>query len=226
MYVENNPLKYIDPDGKDGIAVFNIDDKGNVSITVNVNIYIYGSGVSSSVANQIQTNMMNDWNQGWTYKDSDTGQEYTVSFNVNVDVYDKKNSSEGPGFFSNKNNSFNRDNFIEIGANATDVARSYVRSGDEGKWRGYGTDPSSHEFGHLIGLKDRYTDASGADLSWAGNIMAEPAGAGIVEQKNIDALAAPLVKSFNYQKNKSYVQKDILYQRIYNVQINENRPKW
>lgn len=66
-----------------------------------------------------------------------------------------------------KNNPFNRDNYIELPENVRDN-RSFVKNGDEGQWRGYGRsgqslqqdNPAVHEFGHLMGLGDRYKDAA------------------------------------------------------------------
>jgi exosome complex RNA-binding protein Csl4 len=58
-------------------------------------------------------------------------------------------------------------------------------------------DSAPHEFGHLLGLSDEYIEGGGAKKGWEGNIMAEPAMKGRVEQKNIDQLVKPLVKEFN-----------------------------
>ncbi|MBO5748059.1 MAG: hypothetical protein J6R48_03425 [Muribaculaceae bacterium] len=104
--------------------------------------------------------------------------------------------------YAYKNNPFNRDNFIKIDLNST---RSYVSAGDEGVWRGTGRngktlsndDPSIHEFGHLLNLKDHYTDAHGVDKGWDGNIMAEPVMKGKVEQRNINTIVAPIIDSYN-----------------------------
>jgi hypothetical protein len=95
---------------------------------------------------------------------------------------------------------YSTDNFIEVTDSAE--ATSFVRGGDEGTWRGRGRngvsladdDPAPHEFGHLLGLQDRYDDLHGDRLRsnpneakrWAGNIMREPAMAGRVEQRNIN----------------------------------------
>jgi len=211
-YCLNNPLRYIDPNGKDGDVEINKD-----KMKISVSIYIYGSGASDKQANMIQTSIMSDWNKGFSYTDSKTGQKYKVSFDVKVQVYNKDNPKEGPGLFSDKNNPFSTSNFIEVGATSKEIDRSYVRGGDEGKWRGYGSDSFSHEFGHLIGLRDHYSEAKGAESSWKGNVMAEPAGQGQVEQKNIDALASPLINRYNNSGNAT--QK-------YQTKIDESNPSW
>ena len=98
----------------------------------------------------------------------------------------------------------NTDNFIEIDNNSK---RSYVSLGDEGEWRGKGRgglslgadDPAPHEFGHLVGLKDRYTDGKGADPGWSGNIMAESAMSGKPDQRNIDGIVGGAINSYNRQ---------------------------
>lgn len=81
---------------------------------------------------------------------------------------------------------------------------------DEGVWRGTGRngktlsndDPSIHEFGHLLNLKDHYTDAHGVDKGWDGNIMAEPVMKGKVEQRNINTIVAPIIDSYNKSGKK------------------------
>ena len=72
--------------------------------------------------------------------------------------------------------------------------RDYAKTG---VWRGNAPDPAPHEFGHLLGLADRYTDFIGPNPGWQGNIMAEGAMRGTVEQKNIDTIVSPFVKSHN-----------------------------
>ena len=211
-YCLNNPLRYIDPNGKDGDVEINKD-----KIKISVSVYIYGSGASDKQATKMQTAIMSDWNKGSSYTDSKTGQKYAVSFDVKVQVYNKDNPKEGPGLFSDKNNPFSTSNFIEVGATPKDIARSYVSGGDEGQWRGYGSDPSSHEFGHLIGLRDHYSDANGTEAGWKGNVMAEPAGRGKVQQKNIDAVASPLINKYRESGSTT---------NTYKTKIDENNPSW
>lgn len=111
-------------------------------------------------------------------------------------------------------------------------ARSYVRGGDEGQWRANGRggltlaqdDPAPHEFGHLIGLTDRYS-SSGANAGWTGNIMAEPAMKGIVEQKNIDAVLSHIVSKYNSSFTK-WLNDNVGSNNQYNSKIDESNPKW
>lgn len=101
--------------------------------------------------------------------------------------------------------------------------RSHVFAGDEGVWRGTGlafSDPAPHEFGHLVGLDDRYygdlwafLGKSGPKPGWAGNIMAEPPGFGAVQQKNIDAILDNALEDYSGSQ-------------IYQTEIDEALPTW
>jgi len=46
-----------------------------------------------------------------------------------------------------------------------------------------------------LGLPDRY-DANGAQQGWQGNIMAEPAMNGAVEQRDINTILRPIVNQY------------------------------
>ena len=49
--------------------------------------------------------------------------------------------------------------------------------------------PMSHEFGHLLGLIDRYYPKTNkAHNGWSGNIMEAQAGMGVVDRRNLSAL--------------------------------------
>ena len=105
----NNPLVFVDPDGRDAIVTI----KRN-TITVSSKIYIYGSGASASTASIMQSNIMGAWgadpttSKGWQYTDASSGKTYDVVFDVQVELYNPKDPSDEPGFFSGKNNSFMR----------------------------------------------------------------------------------------------------------------------
>ena len=109
QYSLNNPILLIDPDGRDAIVTI----KGN-TITVSSKIYIYGSGASASTASIMQSNIMGacgadpTTNKGWQYTDASPGKTYDVVFDVQVELYNPKDPSDEPGFFSGKNNSFMR----------------------------------------------------------------------------------------------------------------------
>jgi RHS repeat-associated protein len=209
-YSANNPVSFLDPGGMDA----EVSIKGK-DVTINVEIMIYGSGASEAQAQKMQKNIMNGWDKGWKYKDQKTGKTYNVAFDVSVKVLDKSNPTNNPFIIPDSWNPFSRKNYIEI-ARKKEIDRSFVWLGDEGIWRGWDPDPSSHEFGHLIGLDDQYIEGGGPKKGWQGNIMAEPAGMGIVEQKNIDAIMKHII----------YEYKEAGSPKEYDVEINEFFPSW
>ena len=205
---ENNPVFFEDADGEDAGVTVNLNSK---TITVSTVIYVYGSGATKAVAEQMQRDIMKSWDVGSTYKDKN-GQVYNVKFDVSVKIYNPNDPNDAPGLFSGKNNPYNTDNYIQLN---NDDKRSFVMNGDEGEWRTKGRnnktlakdDPAAHEFGHLLGLKDRYLEGGGIEKGWKGNIMAEPAMKGIVEQKNIDAIMENVLTEDFYDFEKDYKER-------------------
>ena len=55
-FVNNNPIKEIDPDGCDGYVIIN----GN-KITITANVYLYGAGATKNVADQMQKDVNGKW---------------------------------------------------------------------------------------------------------------------------------------------------------------------
>ncbi|WP_299441934.1 DUF6443 domain-containing protein [uncultured Aquimarina sp.] len=189
-YTLNNPILLVDPDGKDSVISIN----GN-TITVSTQIYIYGSGASENEAKEIQNLVNSIWgasNFGYT---DEEGNEYDVVFDTNVEVYDEENTELEDG-----------DNLVEI---IDGTGRSRVgRDGASGKWYKQGQSGNKwektllypHEFGHLLGLDDRYSDnwlskGSTPDRGWEDNIMASIVGD--VEQRNIDGFLKDAVAKYN-----------------------------
>ncbi len=200
IYVNNNPVIFIDPDGRDAIITIN-----GSTITVNVNVVLYGKGATQDVANTYQNGINQAWSKqtdgsNWTYKDNETGQVFNVEFNVNVSLYEGKEKNE-PFIVSGKWDPNSRENFIEV---SDEISRSNVAGGDEGEWRTKGRNgadlkddnPAGHEFGHLVGLKDRYDTKTGEqNKGWEDNIMAVSHGK--VEQKNVNSVVGDSVSAYN-----------------------------
>ena len=204
---ENNPVCFKDPDGKDASVTI----VGN-NVKISTTIFIYGAGATQATATQMQKDIMTAWGGAKTYTDPQTGTVYNVKFDIAVKLYEGKEKNS-PLIIPESWNPSNTDNFIEV---TDDSKRSYVTGGDEGVWRGKGRDgkllsnddPAPHETGHLLGLTDRYTDDKGANPGWTGNIMAEAAMQGVVQQKNVDAIVAPLVGEYKgYMEERSAIIK-------------------
>jgi hypothetical protein len=155
----------------------------------------------------MQSDIMNKWgsNNGnsWTYTDKSSGKVFDVQFDVQVSLYNGKEKAD-PLIIAESWDPSNMDNFIDVGASLDEVGRSFVSGGDEGSWRGVGRnsntlaqdDPAPHEFGHLVGLTDRYDDKNGVHSGWENNIMGN-SQTGSVDQRNIDAVVGDGVSSFN-----------------------------
>ena len=196
-FVNNNPIKEIDPDGCDGYVIIN----GN-KITITANVYLYGAGATKSVADQMQKDVNGKWSSSTFIAKSANGTSFRVSVKVKILLYNNKEKSD-PFIIPQSWNPYNRDNFVEVGANDK---RSHVTGGDEGLWRSQGRngrtlaedDPAPHEIGHMLGLKDRYKDKNGAsvtDIGWENNIMGN-SRTGKVEQRNIDGILKDSMKAY------------------------------
>lgn len=185
------------------VAIQDGPEVGDGRVSIDATIYIYGSGATREIADLYERGIRQEWGQQpdgspWTYT-SPSGETYEVQFNVDVALYDPENPARAPGLFSGRLHPANRDNFIRV----EPVDRSRVWLGENGMWRSEGRDgrslaednPAAHEFGHLLGLRDRYT-RRGARDGWEGNVMAESAGVGAVEQRDIDRIVAKHVERF------------------------------
>lgn len=190
-YAMSNPYKFVDPKGLDAIAKI---DKKKKTITIKTNIYIHGKGASKDLAKKMQKDIMKNWDNGLTYKSNQA--TYKVKFDVKVIYNQNRPFAVGPGN--------NRISVYDAKKSAQPGTASFVRAitGHSGKWRGNEPSPAPHEFGHLVGLDDRYKDEE-ALPGWEGNIMAERAGEGVVEQRNINEMIGSRVAQFEYEYGSS-----------------------
>jgi hypothetical protein len=187
-------LRVTAPTGKDGEEV--VDTK-NKTITINVNLIFYTRSNSISgkdvekAAQYYKQNIMDNWSKdangnAWTTEYN--GETYTVNFNVNVSM-DNIAASERKRNYNGKNN------YIEI-VRGGENFRSSVRNHRDGQWDlpTSSNNAGAHEFGHILGLMDRYIDTydkegnpiSISHAGWSSHIMADSRAK--VEQRNIDAL--------------------------------------
>uniref|UniRef100_UPI002620A60D DUF6443 domain-containing protein n=1 Tax=uncultured Aquimarina sp. TaxID=575652 RepID=UPI002620A60D len=215
-YALNNPVLLIDPDGRD--VIISIDDNGN--ITISSNIYIKGSGANEKEAKKIERSIESYWNSSGLGYTDENGKESKVRFDVNVQVYDEETTELKEG-----------DNLIEI---KDEKGRSNVSNirGNRGTWYskeaviGSNYFTYAHEFGHLAGLFDRYSDSwfskgSTPNKGWENNIMGDVLGD--VDQRNIDGIVGETVKKYNkfrnnysnYQAWKKQVKKGTLYPHLF-----------
>jgi RHS repeat-associated protein len=192
-YCNNNPVMFIDPDGRDGI----ISIYGN-NITISANVYLYGTGATKTVLQQMQDDVNNIW--GKNYSVEHEGKSYNVSFDINLSLYDGEEKNN-PLIIADSWNPYSRNNYIKV---SDDCQRSKVYGGDEGHWRSKGRngeplakdDPAPHEVGHLLGLSDQYTDENGINKGWENNIMGNSRN-GKADNRNINGILENVWQEYN-----------------------------
>ena len=192
-YCLNNPLKFIDPNGEDAVVTI----KGN-NITISANIYIYGKNATHQLAKIYQDDIMANWGSMKTYEHE--GTTYNLTWDVNVRAVSKNFKHDYDG----------KSNYLGV----IDGTKSYVIGTNQGEIRSNGrnvknlTDdnPMSHEFGHIIGLYDKYVKELNKPITpyWEGNVMAEEAGMGKVEKKNLDILFGKIMEAYKENNESSW----------------------
>jgi RHS repeat-associated protein len=196
-YAFNNPVKVVDPDGRDGIVAV---DQENKTITIKATIYLKGSGATQDIADKANARAANLPSGTYTTKVNGKDVEYKVSFQLNY-VYknDIKDSDlkQGENIFHLKNNT---DRAAVSGGGYGDASKGQFTAttaifGDGGVQDRSGTVKSSediattliHEGFHFIGLSDRYSDVgpfreSQSHVGWENDIMADSKKSGFSQE--------------------------------------------
>ena len=178
-YVHNSPMIHVDPDGKDGLIVIS----GN-RITIKANIILTGSKATTELANIYKRDIMDNWGMMKSYTHKSTAYDITWDVNVRVAEPGEKKIFDG------------LNNYMRV-IDDPQTASSVMLTND-GVIRRVESElfsAMSHEFGHILGLRDKYitnkkSTKHGQPISefWRWNIMAAPAGLGDVEEKNMKIL--------------------------------------
>lgn len=154
IYCASNPVAYRDPDCEDAI----LSIQGN-TITIKANVILTGDLATNELAQIYQKGIDDMW--GSIKKITFGNEQFDVVWDVNVSVM-----PEGEREVFNGVN-----NYMEVfdpDTKGVDEKNSYVRNSHKGAIRSksiYYTpleydNPMPHEFGHMLGLMDRYGDES------------------------------------------------------------------
>ncbi|WP_438044439.1 RHS repeat-associated core domain-containing protein [Sorangium sp. So ce128] len=232
-YVGNNPVVAVDPDGRD--AIIKVDGP-NRKITVSAEVVIYGAKADTpGLAQRWQNDILNQWN-----KNQNNGNrrfEYnspTTAYDVEFDVTVRQNDVGWTDVLSPLvwSTGFNYVKVPSLGKGRSNVFMGYWGTwvSDPGDYGLYHKNVAAHEFGHMLGLKDRYVEGD-PDNSWLDwfnynirrflGVFADPRGyetnlmnehwSGHVYQADIDAIVGPAVNAFeqgNVAQATTYLRPD------------------
>lgn len=170
-FVMNNPTNFVDPDGRDFIAIIDKDKNGNYTITIKTTVHTYGKDSNKDNA---KANTEAFKKLGIEKKFGSEGQ-HTVKFDVTYEHHDSKDEA-----MEAVNNSPGS-NLMQIDESLTDSQlATFNTTPKEEDAPSYAADLTVtgsresnvrdktavlHATGHLLGLGDRYP---GSDLPTAG----------------------------------------------------------
>lgn len=208
-YCAGDPVNCVDVDGRDARVVID----GN-NITISAAIVLTGSNASNDLAQIYQQGLEEMWGDLKTFVDSE-GNSYNLQFvfsvTANPEIDIDNGSAPEPDGYHNYMQVVNKE--YTNGTHTDAQSGVNLSTGYTGHIRSYGRDglslpldnPMPHEFGHMMGLIDRYyKESKKAVPGWSGQIMAEPSGVGIVDNRSISGVLNPLL--YLYQGISSWPQ--------------------
>ena len=219
-YVLNNPLVYIDPDGRDARTLY---DEATNTITIQTTVYITGAGTSQEVADKMNERQKETFKEGKADDGTTIKFDITYKYDENADINNTESiedwqdgdnvlefkTEEGRSFVSG----LHPDNGVIFMGNVT--------SGLEESAAMAQGDVVVHETGHLIGFKDRYEDivdengvtSSKPEEGYSSNFMADSQQKGISQSQ--------------YNNASSFIKKLVLaFENNVYHEIFEDRPKY
>ena len=159
-YCFNNPIMFIDPDGKSGKVVINAEKQ---TVTVASKLYFYGSKATSELSGKIATGIASQWN-GANAKTTIDGVEYNVQFRIFYETVTEDKARELASGNTDLKNNFIR---VEEGTEGKSSFSFGNNIGGNSFWfntrdeLGSST-TAAHEYGHGFGLDHPTEDLSGA----------------------------------------------------------------
>jgi RHS repeat-associated protein len=150
-YVSNNPLNFIDPDGRSGIGTLKKDENGKEYLEISSKMYFYGGGASKEQAAATASNIQNLWNAAGGTIEMD-GVTYDVKFSISGEYVSEQDAEDMAK--SNGNNAENNFIRVEDGSQLSFKSSFYDTPGNSGffisgELKKHSID--AHEYGHGLG---------------------------------------------------------------------------